>query len=62
MKETLGFYTMTSDHSTHTKSASAVSSDSISTSADNFSPDLKVCMFCLEKKTVTFLREHVLLL
>ncbi|XP_051636101.1 myotubularin-related protein 2 isoform X3 [Manacus candei] len=31
-----------SDHSTHTKSVSAISSDSISTSADNFSPDLRV--------------------
>ncbi|KAF2985466.1 hypothetical protein EK904_000127 [Melospiza melodia maxima] len=35
--------TSQSDHSTHTKSASALSSDSISTSADNFSPDLKLC-------------------
>lgn len=34
--------TSQSDHSTHTKSASALSSDSISTSADNFSPDLRV--------------------
>lgn len=33
-----------SENSVHTKSASAVSSDSISTSADNFSPDLRVCM------------------
>ncbi|XP_029410753.1 myotubularin-related protein 2 isoform X6 [Nannospalax galili] len=31
-----------SENSVHTKSASAVSSDSISTSADNFSPDLRV--------------------
>ncbi|XP_069739503.1 phosphatidylinositol-3,5-bisphosphate 3-phosphatase MTMR2 isoform X3 [Phaenicophaeus curvirostris] len=31
-----------SDHSAPTKSASAVSSDSVSTSADNFSPDLRV--------------------
>ncbi|EOB06292.1 hypothetical protein Anapl_03775 [Anas platyrhynchos] len=30
-----------SDHSVHTKSVSAVSSDSVSTSADNFSPDLR---------------------
>lgn len=42
--------TSQSDHSTHTKSASAVSSDSISTSADNFSPDLRVCVFCLKKE------------
>ncbi|PKU44949.1 hypothetical protein llap_4762 [Limosa lapponica baueri] len=34
--------TSQSDHSAHTKSASAVSSDSVSTSADNFSPDLRV--------------------
>uniref|UniRef100_A0A8C4KH21 Uncharacterized protein n=1 Tax=Dromaius novaehollandiae TaxID=8790 RepID=A0A8C4KH21_DRONO len=34
-----------SDHSAHTKSASAISSDSVSTSTDNFSPDLRVCMF-----------------
>uniref|UniRef100_A0A8C3R9Z7 Phosphatidylinositol-3,5-bisphosphate 3-phosphatase MTMR2 n=1 Tax=Cyanoderma ruficeps TaxID=181631 RepID=A0A8C3R9Z7_9PASS len=34
--------TSQSDQSTHTKSASALSSDSISTSAENFSPDLKV--------------------
>lgn len=33
-----------SENSVHTKSASAVSSDSISTSVDNFSPDLRVCM------------------
>ncbi|XP_047548011.1 myotubularin-related protein 2 isoform X2 [Lutra lutra] len=31
-----------SENSVHTKSASVVSSDSISTSADNFSPDLRV--------------------
>uniref|UniRef100_A0A8C6VEP5 Uncharacterized protein n=1 Tax=Naja naja TaxID=35670 RepID=A0A8C6VEP5_NAJNA len=31
-----------SDHSAHTKSASVVSSDSISTSTENFSPDLRV--------------------
>ncbi|XP_074160565.1 phosphatidylinositol-3,5-bisphosphate 3-phosphatase MTMR2 isoform X4 [Sminthopsis crassicaudata] len=31
-----------SDHSVHLKSASVISSDSISTSADNFSPDLRV--------------------
>ncbi|EDL24975.1 myotubularin-related protein 2 isoform 1 [Mus musculus] len=31
-----------SENSVHTKSASAISSDSISTSADNFSPDLRV--------------------
>uniref|UniRef100_A0A5F8G7P3 Phosphatidylinositol-3,5-bisphosphate 3-phosphatase MTMR2 n=1 Tax=Monodelphis domestica TaxID=13616 RepID=A0A5F8G7P3_MONDO len=31
-----------SDHSAHIKSASVISSDSISTSADNFSPDLRV--------------------
>ncbi|XP_067145808.1 myotubularin-related protein 2 isoform X2 [Apteryx mantelli] len=31
-----------SDHSAHTKSASAISSDSVSTSTDNFSPDLRV--------------------
>ncbi|KAI2562457.1 myotubularin related protein 2 [Homo sapiens] len=30
-----------SENSVHTKSASVVSSDSISTSADNFSPDLR---------------------
>ncbi|CAH6777459.1 Mtmr2 [Phodopus roborovskii] len=30
-----------SENSVHTKSASAVSSESISTSADNFSPDLR---------------------
>lgn len=41
--------TSQSDHSTHTKSVSALSSDSISTSADNFSPDLRVCMSCLKK-------------
>uniref|UniRef100_A0A8C9LBD7 Phosphatidylinositol-3,5-bisphosphate 3-phosphatase MTMR2 n=1 Tax=Pavo cristatus TaxID=9049 RepID=A0A8C9LBD7_PAVCR len=34
--------TSQSDHSAHTKSASLVSSDSVSTSADNFSPDLRV--------------------
>uniref|UniRef100_A0A4X2KYU5 Phosphatidylinositol-3,5-bisphosphate 3-phosphatase MTMR2 n=1 Tax=Vombatus ursinus TaxID=29139 RepID=A0A4X2KYU5_VOMUR len=31
-----------SDHSVHLKSASVISSDSISTSAENFSPDLRV--------------------
>uniref|UniRef100_A0A8C0QS82 Uncharacterized protein n=1 Tax=Chelonoidis abingdonii TaxID=106734 RepID=A0A8C0QS82_CHEAB len=31
-----------SDQSVHTKSASVVSSDSVSTSTDNFSPDLRV--------------------
>ncbi|KAG8136979.1 hypothetical protein E2320_005524 [Naja naja] len=31
-----------SDHSAHTKSASVVSSDSISTSTENFSPDLRI--------------------
>uniref|UniRef100_A0A8C6ZH31 Uncharacterized protein n=1 Tax=Nothoprocta perdicaria TaxID=30464 RepID=A0A8C6ZH31_NOTPE len=31
-----------SDHSAHTKSASAISSDSVSTSTDNFSPDLRI--------------------
>lgn len=36
-----------SENSVHTKSASAVSSDSISTSADNFSPDLRVCTLFL---------------
>lgn len=36
-----------SENSVHTKSASVVSSDSISTSAENFSPDLRVCMLLL---------------
>ncbi|XP_026562655.1 myotubularin-related protein 2 isoform X2 [Pseudonaja textilis] len=31
-----------SDHSAHTKSASVISSDSISTSTENFSPDLRI--------------------
>uniref|UniRef100_A0A8C8AKR1 Uncharacterized protein n=1 Tax=Otus sunia TaxID=257818 RepID=A0A8C8AKR1_9STRI len=54
-----------SDHSAHTKSASAISSDSVSTSADNFSPDLRVCKFCLKKEKkkniVASFRAHCLL-
>ncbi|EMP36144.1 Myotubularin-related protein 2 [Chelonia mydas] len=34
-----------SDQSVHTKSASVVSSDSVSTSTDNFSPDLRPCEY-----------------
>ncbi|KQK80577.1 Myotubularin-related protein 2 [Amazona aestiva] len=43
--------TSQSDHSTHTKSASALSSDSISTSADNFSPDLRSILWTEETST-----------
>ncbi|KAJ6664939.1 hypothetical protein lerEdw1_005911 [Lerista edwardsae] len=40
-----------SDHSARTKSASVVSSDSVSTSAENFSPDLR-SLFAFEYKEV----------
>ena len=41
-----------SENSVHTKSASVVSSDSISTSAENFSPDLRVCILFLSPSEV----------
>ncbi|ETE65674.1 Myotubularin-related protein 2, partial [Ophiophagus hannah] len=39
-----------SDHSAHTKSASVISSDSISTSTENFSPDLRQKMLLISAR------------